>query len=221
MKELAQMILMNASAFEWSLQGMGMLRLHMPNDTRLHVWDSRYRAPGASMIHDHLQWGLHSTIVAGRLTNCRYVEGEGADYMVRTLKPGYGYFWKEEAKVTRLFALPPDNYYEGGQYTQRPAEIHETDAMDGTVTFMRKTPTADESARVFWPVGTEWGSAEPRRATPEEVRDITQFSLDRWFSRRPENLIDPDKEKAAQKIREQAGFERAEWAKDLPTWPLS
>lgn len=50
-----------------------------------------------------------------------------------------------------------------------------------TVTVMKKDPTGDESARVFWPEGSEWVSAEPRRATAEEVRAITQHALQRWF----------------------------------------
>lgn len=179
---LARAILSNAAAFEWSLQGMGMLRLHLSNDCRLHVWDSRFRAPGVSMVHDHLQWGLHSTIVAGELRNVRYVEADdGEPFMARTLKPGYGYFWKDEAQPVKLRALPIDTYTAGAEYSQLPAEIHETDATDGTVTFMRKTPTDDESARVFWPAGTEWGSAEPRKATAEEVAEITGYALKRWF----------------------------------------
>jgi hypothetical protein len=58
--------------------------------------------------------------------------------------------------------------------------IHETDAEDGTVTIIRKTPTGDDSARVFWKVGTTWGSAEPRPATPDEVRLVSERALHRW-----------------------------------------
>ena len=182
-KTLARAILGNAGAYEWSLQGMGMLRLHLPDNYRLHVWDSRYRVPGVSMIHDHLQWGLHSTIVAGRLTNLRYAEGpHGRDFMYATLKPGYGCYFKHDPLRIVLDELTPVAYEEGDSYCQQPAHIHATDAADGTVTLMRKTPTNDESARVFWPAGTKWGSAEPRRATPEEVEAITSHALLRWFS---------------------------------------
>lgn len=183
-KALARAILSNAHAYEWSLQGMGMLRLHLSDNYRLHVWDSRYRVPNVSMVHDHLQWGLHSTVIAGRLVNRRYVEGDkGEPYMFSTLKPGYGCYFKHDAQDVRLCALLPDRYAESESYSQHPFEIHQTDAEDGTVTLMRKTPTDDESARVFWPVGTEWVSAEPRRATPAEVADITSRALDLWFER--------------------------------------
>ena len=184
-KTLARAILSNAGAYEWSLQGMGMLRLHLPDHHRLHVWDSRYRVPGVSMVHDHLQWGLHSTIVAGRLTNRRYrtvIDAANAEpYLFATLKPGYGCYFKHEPQACMLSADSPRLYEEGESYEQSPADIHATDAADGTVTLMRKTPTDDESARVFWPAGSEWGSAEPRRATAAEVEAITSHALLRWF----------------------------------------
>lgn len=181
-KTLARAILQNAAAYEWSLQGMGMLRLHLPDNCRLHIWDSRYRAPNVSMIHDHMQWGLTSVVIAGVLRNRRYSEGFGLPFMYTTLKPGYGCYFKHDPMETRLRLMEPVYaLYEGDEYSQAPSEIHETDAEDGTVTLMFKRPTGIESARVFWPVGTEWGSAEPRKATPDEVADITSRALDRWF----------------------------------------
>lgn len=182
LKTIARAILSKASAYEWSLQGMGMLRLHLPDNYRLHVWDSRYRVPNVSMIHDHLQWGLHSTVIAGRLSNRRYDESaNGAPYMFAILKPGYGCFFKSDPQDTRLSELPVDHYSEGECYSQEPSEIHQTDAKDGTVTLMHKTPTRDDSERVFWPTGTYWVSAEPRPATPDEVADITGRALEKWF----------------------------------------
>lgn len=182
-KILARAILTNATAWEWSLQGMGLLRLYLPDNVRLHVWDSRYRVPGVSMVHDHLQWGLHSTVIAGRLRNQRYREQPDAEpFLFATIKPGFGTYFKHEPKPISLYARRSEQYAEGECYQQEPEEIHETDAEDGTVTLMRKTPTADESARVFWRAGTEWGSAEPHVATADEVRDITQHALDRWFA---------------------------------------
>lgn len=181
-KILARTILEHATDFEWSLQGMGMLRMHLNYHCRLHVWDSRFRVPGVSMIHDHLQWGLHSTVIAGYLTNLQYVErSDGKPYMYAVLKPGVGCHFKSEPKQTFLTALRPISYTECGYYQQEPNEIHETAAMDGTVTLMRKMPTNDESARVFWPAGEEWGSAEPRPATKLEVQNITGYALERWF----------------------------------------
>lgn len=184
LKALAQAILTNAASYSWSLQGFGMLRLHLPGHYRLHVWDSRYRAPNVSMIHDHLQWGLQSTVIAGVLQNQRYAEvgaDSGEPYNVVTLKPGVGCFFKDQARLVRLRTQLRETYFEGDSYAQAPSEVHESMPEDGTVTLMLKAPTGDESARVFWPVGTEWGSAEPRAASPQEVAIITRRALERWF----------------------------------------
>lgn len=183
LKTLAEAILTNAHAYEWSLQGMGMLRLHLPNHCRLHVWDSRYRVPNVSMIHDHLQWGLTSIVVAGQLTNRRYkfAVHSGLPYKMATLKPGVGCYFKSEPQNVFLTALPPEVYRAGDMYGQGPSVVHESEPTDGTVTFLRKAPTGDESACVFWPAGSEWVSAEPRRAEKDEVEDIVSYALDAWF----------------------------------------
>lgn len=185
LQAMARAILVNAQHYEWSLQGMGLLRLHLAGNCRLHVWDRRYRVPGVSMIHDHLQWALKSTVISGRLVNRRYYDfGLGtfdkATHLFATIKPGYGTFFKHEPKPVILACRGDEEYLPGQSYSQSPSEIHETDADDGTVTIMMKTPTSDESARVFWPAGEEWGSAEPRIASAMEVKSIVDNALANW-----------------------------------------
>lgn len=187
---LASAILHHANHFEWSLQGMGFIRLHLQGHCRLHVWDKRYRVPSVSMIHDHLQWALNSTILSGELVNRIYYEYPGptpgasvpaVEHECATIKPGAGCYFKSEP--TRTWLRPqlfPERLLPSDTYRQAPDVIHETDAIDGTVTIIRKEPTPDDSARVFWPAGTEWGSAEPRRATADEVADIVGRALTRW-----------------------------------------
>lgn len=178
-RTLVRFILENADKFQWSLQGLGMLRLYLTKDIRLHVWDLRYTFPGASPIHDHLQWGLASTVISGRITNYRFAESPvGDDYLYSTLKPGYGCYFKHDPLPIKLRRGQPETYSAGMTYSQRPEEIHWSVPDNGTITLMRKEPTADaDSARVFWPAGEEWGSAEPRPATAEEVAAITQYAL--------------------------------------------
>lgn len=183
LRTTARFILENAMKFEWSLQGLGMLRLYLPNETRLHVWDTRFAYPGASPIHDHQQWSLHSTVISGRIVNYRYIETEhGAPFTYKLIKAGYGCLDKSEEMPIKLERCNEEIYRPGEFYCQLPEEIHQTIPMNGTVTIMKKWPTKDPeaAARVFWPAGEHWGSAEPRRATDEEVMQMTGWALARW-----------------------------------------
>lgn len=178
LKSMARFVLENHSKFEWSLQGLGMLRLYLPDNARLHVWDTRFAFPGASPVHDHLQWGLTSTVIVGRIINFRYKQGQGLPYHWATFKAGYGTSQIHEPKTTLLERGNAEVYRPGDVYHQEPDEIHESVPYIGTVTIMQKHPTADgESARIFWPYGTPWGSAEPRAATSDEVHNICQQAL--------------------------------------------
>lgn len=186
MRSLVRAILENACGFVWTAQGFGMLRLHM-GETRLHVWDERLRVTGVSMIHDHLQWGLLSTIISGRMTNQRY---RMLDELTRRVPATHHYAtitagkapssaaFRHEPYVCALRPKPAENYGPGQQYLQQPDEIHESIPSHGCVTLMIKRPTSTDQARVFWPIGTEWGSAQPRSATKDEIIAATCLALE-------------------------------------------
>jgi len=189
LRALALSILQNARQFDWTLQGFGMLRLHM-GDFRLHVWDRRFAVPNVSVIHDHKQWALQSTILSGELHNYRFTEYRDGDvcapmserYNKFTILAGAGGGPTKESVTERtwLYRNPPEILLPGMTYTQEPDEIHESRPINGTVTIMRKSPTNTDEARVFWPWGTEWVSAEPRAATPKEVSHIVEQALSRF-----------------------------------------
>lgn len=183
MRALAKLILKTPFAFDWTLQGLGMLRLYIEPDLRLHVWDQRFAFPGATPIHDHLQWGLTSTVLSGELRNQRYNHSSyyGAPYKAMKIKAGIGCEKLETPSVVFLRKQESELYRVGESYGQHPGEIHETIPRNGTVTIMRKTPTADpEAATVFWPADSEWGSAEPRPATSDEISIMTNYALEVW-----------------------------------------
>jgi hypothetical protein len=182
LRTLAKFVLENALKFEWSLQGLGMLRLYIGDDTRLHVWDRRFAFPGATPIHDHQQWSLHSTVLSGRMINYRFIEAtDGEPFMYKTIRAGMGCVDLSGENLTILKRQPAEVYDAGRSYWQRPEEIHESDPINGTVTIMSKTPTkTPEAARVFWPKGASWGSAEPRPATASEIAAITGYALLWW-----------------------------------------
>lgn len=182
-KPLVKNLLENAQQFTgWSLQGFGMLRLYLNSETRLHIWDNRYQVPGVSLLHTH-PWDFTSRIVVGKVTNVRYERhGEGQPFWEQLIRCGAGGGLCDLPIAAALMARAPEVYTAGQIYHQRAREIHETSYEDGTVTIIARAFKEDpDHARVFWPLGENWGSAEPRPATPREVEDIVSRSLERWF----------------------------------------
>jgi hypothetical protein len=155
---------------EWSVQGFGMLRLYIRTIGRLHIWDSALRYPNVSMIHNH-SWDLKSTVVAGCIRNTRFTREPlmGRKYVGQRLVTGYNTRMVTPIEDVRLLDWPTETYLPGDVYAQRAAEIHRTDATDGTVTIMARNEDEQGEADVFWPADCTWGTAKPRPATPDEA----------------------------------------------------
>jgi hypothetical protein len=183
-KLLVKAILQKATDYKWSIQGLGMLRLYLSDDLRLHVWDDRYRVKNVSVLHTH-PWAFDSVVVAGRIHQYRYEEvklGEGLGYWVTTIKCGEGGGVTGEKEPVNLKRGPLETFHEGSAYRQWAHEIHESFPENGTVTLVTRHFQQDKDhARVFWPSG-EWVSAEPRTATRTEIMAIASNALERWFS---------------------------------------
>lgn len=187
-------LLQNADRFEWSIQGLGMLRTYLSREVRLHIWDSSAVVPAVSSIHDH-PWDFESQIIAGRLVNRLYevVEnGRGArsglvavgsspTHMGAVIQCGAKACVVGEPKPHVLRVYDTALCISGGRYRQHAEELHESVPQeDGTITLVTRRFKKDtEHARVFWPVGTEWVDAKPRPATDEEVNRIVARGLER------------------------------------------
>ena len=203
-KLLVKSILERATNFEWSLQGFGMLRLYLSPEVRLHVWDDRYAVTYVSTMHDH-PWDFWSRVIGGKLDNQRYElfsvilpswtppKGQEDQYMhmmMQKIRCGVGgglvkaCMTEDEAQPVVLRKLHREGPWTAADYYhQKAEEIHVSTPARGTVTIVERHFKADtEHARVFWPRGQEWVSAEPRKATQEEIKAITHYSLERWFS---------------------------------------
>lgn len=157
---------------DWSVQGMGLLRLYIRKLGRLHIWDDELRYPNVSMIHTH-SWDLRSTIVCGELLNYRFAETlpeRGAPYKKQTIVCGYNTRTASAVVDTGLLNSRIETLLPGDIYSQRAREIHKTIAVNGTVTMMERHEEGEGQADVFWPSDCSWGDAKPRRATTEEVR---------------------------------------------------
>lgn len=194
-KRLVQSVLEHRMAYDWSLQGFGMLRTYISKELRLHVWDSRYRTLSVSDLHTH-PWSFDSLIVAGQMQNRRWsrisrddikadIDREFLEHELRC-GTGGGLTHAHNDKFVTLAPHPWETYQEGETYHQRDTEIHQSSFLDGTVTLIYRTFNEDEDhASVFVPTGQEWISAEPRPATGLEVMDITRQALHKWFTPNP------------------------------------
>lgn len=180
-KSLVKKILEHPFDYDWSLQGLGMLRLYIDSERRLHVWDDRYAVENVSQMHTH-PWNFRSIVVAGCVRNLKFVESEAGEiYNRQKIFCGVGGGLVGEADTVRLFMVEPEIRTERQSYVEDAHEIHVSSPLRGTVTIIRREYLDDaDHAYVYWKEGN-WVSAEPRPATKEEIEDITQTSLMTWF----------------------------------------
>lgn len=188
-KAAVRAILDKWEAYEWSVQGFGMLRTCLDPDKRfrLNIWDSSLAVPNVSVIHDH-PWDFDSVVLAGEFTNVRYdvlsinwpQTSQGEQVFHRAMikcGPGGG---MENAAIDTVALRPrrPEIITPGHTYSQYAAEIHASLYVDGTVTLNDRKRKADpDHAFVFWPYGQEWVDAEPRPATKAECDAITRACI--------------------------------------------
>jgi len=163
---------------KWQVQGLGMLRTYLDPNTRLHIWHSKLNYCEDSGWHTH-PWDFSSFVVAGKITNSRFLKREDTPSGVATgwqpfteqhIICGPGGCAMSEPKSVYLFENSREAYTAGNTYSQRADEIHTTGTMDGSITIItRKTVNEDGSANVYFPRGSEWSSAEAREATEDEI----------------------------------------------------
>jgi hypothetical protein len=171
-------ILEHAHDYPWTLQAFGLLGLRLDDrrEYRLHVW-----APGprteAPVIHDH-PFDFTSRVVAGELTNCRYVvDPSGVTYLRERYVPP-----NEDVRTADLVRLrgSVETYREGDDYAQLAYELHDSHQLPGTVTIIRRTFRDVGELTVCRPEGAPWVTGTARPPTVHEVTAITSMAL-RWF----------------------------------------
>jgi hypothetical protein len=160
---------------------LGMLRLYLSDEVRLHVWNEDFKFKDASTMHTH-PWNFHSFIVAGGITNTVYAPYQkGNAYNRIKIKCGEGCEILSDPEKVHLAPIPT-SYGAGEMYTQQALEIHDSSPLKGTVTIVTRTFLEDrDHAFVFYPINGQWNTAEPRPATEDEIIAITSQSLERWF----------------------------------------
>lgn len=182
-------ILKQYRSYEWTLQGFGFLRTKIENVGRIHIWDSRLAVPLVSTMHTH-PWPLKSKIISGELINQRFVKKEdrvvpfrtsGLPLLCSKIATGEGGGLIGDPFEVEMFPCAPEHYIPGDVYEQRPNEVHRSIAQDGTVTLMERPQGPPlEEAEVFWPRGTNWVSAEPKKISDWQLEDAVNYALARW-----------------------------------------
>jgi hypothetical protein len=182
---LVKNILERPAGFDWSVQGLGMMRIYLSDEVRLHIWDSRLKVPAVSAIHSH-PWDLTSLVVAGHYKQHRYVfpgrYDVGEEFQCATIKCGENACVTQEPETVALAEGSLEIYKAGQDYFQSKDEIHLSIPEDGTVTLVTRTFHADrDHAKVYWRGRGAWVDAKPRPAMEEEVKAVTQHALEAWF----------------------------------------
>lgn len=180
-KSLIKKILEHPLEHEWSIQGLGMLRLYLDERMRLHIWDDRYEVPNVSKMHTH-PWDFESLVIAGFVRNQLFIEVPGEPtHFKQSIFCGEGGGLEGSPTRVRLEEHSHEGYMEGDSYSELAHEIHVSSPDRGTVTVVSRTFHEDvDHAFVYWEEG-DWVSAEPRKATHDEILDITRYSLERWW----------------------------------------
>lgn len=180
-RALIRFILTNALKFEWSIQGLGMLRLYLSPSQRLHVWSREAKRTDVSTIHDH-PWDFDSLIISGSIENLIFENvPQGLPHLRQQILCGPGGGVCGAPEEVGLICRTRTTYGSGWSYFQKAEVIHESEPSEGAVTLITRTFRPDtEHANVFYEAGKTWVSAEPRVATAAEIERITRSALDRW-----------------------------------------
>lgn len=179
MRALVRKAIATSAAIDWTLQGLGMMRMYLrPTSMRIHVWMPEWKVPGVTEIHDH-PYPLTSHIIAGVMGDVQFVRVQLGDDDLRTglydehsITCGVG---KDDACATKTVALrsrPRKVYAAGDGYHVGKAIPHLSAPLaSGTVTVIDRgkfTPGENDRALVFSRHGEPFGSAVARPVTYDE-----------------------------------------------------
>ena len=183
-RPLVKSLLRNAKNYEWTVQGLGMLRTYLDSEQvyRLHVWHKSIKVPEVSGLHSH-PWDFVSYVISGCIWNTRYTFNTlyGEPYFGSEIRCGPGGGVVKELPERRLMKGLPECYIAGETYFMTSDEIHSSDFSDGTVSIIkRRFLNNRDNALVFWEPGSEWVSAESRPATLDEVENAVNVALENW-----------------------------------------
>jgi hypothetical protein len=179
--------------YEWSVQGLGMMRTYLSKTKRLHIWHSSLIVTGATELHDH-PWNFESEVMFGCVRQMRFEDNDsGRKFMKQRILCGEGGGIIGEAVVdpeeVQIFSNGIETYFQGATYGQKAHEIHRSFPSNNTVTVVTRDFLKDrDHAHVYYPVGGGFVSAIPRPASHAEILFITRSVLHAYQEAEPEQL---------------------------------
>lgn len=167
---------------DWTVQGFGMFRLYLSKAIRLHVWDSRFKVENVTTIHNH-PWDFESEVISGGMVNAVYSEWEAdlpATHDRTEIVCGTGGGMTDIPPCPTILRCNFRRAYLPGEtYKMTAEDLHESDYVDGSITLVERFFRENtENALVYVPHGTKWVSAEPRKATLEEINAMAIKALE-------------------------------------------
>lgn len=191
-------ILKNPLNYKWEVQGLGMLRTYLDDNTRFQIWNKDLIVEDVTDVHTH-PWDFISVILQGKITNHIYKElAEPVDkskkYFRCLITTGEDAYVKEKQEVY-LSKLGKYPYYKGTFYVHKKHIPHKIKFKDGTITVLNKINKNGEcvyekyvkytdnhiivlgqdkkssEAYTYVKDGKEWVSAMPRPAKEHEIYD--------------------------------------------------
>jgi hypothetical protein len=175
---LVRKILEHPDGYDWRMQDTGLLgvRLDDHREHRLHVWGPMYSV-GEPVVHDH-PYDFTSIVVAGEMTNTRYVEDpSGTEYQrVRYTPPDEGARTTDSVRLSSTASV----LRAGEEYSQLAHELHDSRQVPGTVTIIRMSFCDTPALTVCTAADAPWVSAQARPPTPDELRTITEAALEHF-----------------------------------------
>ncbi len=173
---LVRTILEHAEDHPWRMQDIGLLGLRLDDrrEHRLHVWGPTFAA-GDPLVHDH-PYDFTSVVVAGEMTNTRYVEDPSG---VEHTRVRYSTV-DDESRTTDSVTLSGTAtvHRAGDEYSQRADELHDSRQVPGTVTIIRMAFVEVPVLSVCTKGDHPWVSSVARPATADEIKSITGAALD-------------------------------------------
>lgn len=173
-KDMAKRAFAFPDEFEWTQQGLGMVRAKLTRSLRLHIWHPNFIVKEASRIHNH-PWHFTSNILAGFLTNVKYsFTYDASQMLVHTIECGANVHVKD-TYVARIGVDQIVTYKKGDLYSMRKTEFHNTVIGDrGCISIIERDLDSweNDDADVVTNMDKPFVNARPEKLAEKRVRQI-------------------------------------------------